>query len=240
MKFSLLLPLVNFKADFLKTAKGSFMEIWRNHWENDQIIKHTALNLQTKIQYLGVGIIFSSCVALKHISFFCSQWTSTFYFGTLRRHAQIRTVPSRLCPWWLTPWRWWVWEGSMTMSPKGSPGTPQTGGGTYHTSRKCSTTRGSCVLPTLTLIRWGPGFSWNFMPAWIYKMNSLERYLKAIFNGYYPFRSVLLPTTDQFKRGAIEHLYLKTFNPSSENVGRRLLRGKTCTKWKLRPSPSQK
>jgi len=27
IEFSLLLPLVNFKADFLKTAKGSFMEI---------------------------------------------------------------------------------------------------------------------------------------------------------------------------------------------------------------------
>ena len=32
MEFSLLIPLVNFKADFLETAKGSFMEIWRNHW----------------------------------------------------------------------------------------------------------------------------------------------------------------------------------------------------------------
>ena len=36
--FSLLRPSLNFQADFLKTAQGSFMEIWKNATDEGRCI----------------------------------------------------------------------------------------------------------------------------------------------------------------------------------------------------------
>ena len=97
MEFSLLLPLVNFKAVFLKTAKGSFMEIWRNHWWDETRNEVTGSHRNARPEfkpfqcaYLDYGGILSRQWEWVH------KWSSSVWVATYR---VLLTMPTEQSQW---------------------------------------------------------------------------------------------------------------------------------------------